>query len=157
MKDGKYFNVRVYAILYNNVGEILIADEFHYNQSMRKFPGGGLQFGEGIRDCVIRELKEELNVEVNELELFYTSEEFIQSVFNKDHQVIGIYYLAKAPNELLNNYNGSYMQPTKNGDEIFKWIAINNLEINDFTFPADQAAFKMLKNEYIKKQSLFHY
>ncbi len=61
MKNDKFFNIRVYAFILNSYEEVLIAEEFHYDTFMRKLPGGGLQFGEGIYDALIREIREELN------------------------------------------------------------------------------------------------
>lgn len=95
MQTGKFFNVRVYAILINSKRELLISDEFHYNTNMRKFPGGGLQFGEGIINCLQRELKEELDIEVSNINHFHTTEVFSQSAFDANHQVIGVYYLVE--------------------------------------------------------------
>src|SRR4051812_1097228 len=80
------FNVRVYGILINEQGQVLVTDEIHYGQRMTKFPGGGLQFGEGIVDCLKRECVEELGLEVNVQEHFYTTDFFQLSAFNPKHQ-----------------------------------------------------------------------
>nr|MCU0376467.1 NUDIX domain-containing protein [Chitinophagaceae bacterium] len=58
------FNVRVYGILINEQGELLVADEKIRGGYYTKFPGGGLEFGEGTRDCLVREFQEELGLKV---------------------------------------------------------------------------------------------
>lgn len=149
MKDGKFFNIRVYAILLNTDNELLIAEEYHYDTFMRKLPGGGLQFGEGPREGLIRELREELNIDVKDLEHFHTTDFFIQSAFNKDHQVIGIYFKVDLPENLTERYREDIRVPTANGEEYFRWVHIESLRAEDFTFPADQAAIRLLLAEEV--------
>ena len=72
MSNPTNYNLRVYAIIMNSKGEILISDECRNGYSFTKLPGGGLQLGEGLSDCLKRELKEELNIdaEIGELHGF---------------------------------------------------------------------------------------
>jgi hypothetical protein len=46
------FNLRVYGIVINDKKQILVADEYIRGGFYTKFPGGGLEFGEGTRDCL---------------------------------------------------------------------------------------------------------
>ena len=57
----KRFNVRVYGILINESDELLVSDELIKGIQFTKFPGGGLEWGEGIQSCLEREFMEELN------------------------------------------------------------------------------------------------
>src|SRR3984893_16940171 len=88
------FNVRVYGLLINDNNEILISDEQEYGMRFTKFPGGGLEFGEGLIDGLKREFVEECYVEVEVVSNFYTTDFFVKSAFNSS-QVINVYYLVK--------------------------------------------------------------
>ena len=90
------FNIRVYGILINENRQVLVSDEFIRGNYYTKFPGGGLEFGEGTRDCLKREFKEEMDLEVEVGDHIYTTDYFQMSAFNPDHQIISIYYYAKA-------------------------------------------------------------
>src|SRR5258705_3922026 len=89
------FNVRVYGILVNDRREILVSDEYIRGNYYTKFPGGGLEFGEGTRDCLKREFKEELDLEVRITDHIYTTDFFQMSAFTPDQQIISIYYFAE--------------------------------------------------------------
>ena len=56
------FTIRVYGILFDENKRILVSDEFIRGDYFTKFPGGGLEIGEGTRDCLKREFKEETGV-----------------------------------------------------------------------------------------------
>jgi 8-oxo-dGTP diphosphatase len=90
------FNVRVYGILLGENNKVLVSDEFIRGDHFTKFPGGGLEFGEGTRECLKREFKEEMDLEVRIGEHLYTTDFFQMSAFNPEHQIISIYYFAEA-------------------------------------------------------------
>jgi 8-oxo-dGTP diphosphatase len=90
------FNIRVYGILVNEKHQVLVSDEFIRGAYITKFPGGGLEFGEGTRDCLAREFMEEMNLKVKVTDHIYTTDFYQQSAFNAAHQIISIYYFAKA-------------------------------------------------------------
>ncbi|RZK13557.1 MAG: NUDIX hydrolase, partial [Flavobacterium sp.] len=50
-----YFNVRVYGVLINHDNQVLISDEQSGGRTFSKFPGGGLELGEGLIDALKRE------------------------------------------------------------------------------------------------------
>ena len=85
-----YFNVRVYGLIINHNNEVLVSDEEEYGIRFSKFPGGGLEFGEGLLDGLKREFIEECNAEIEIISHFYTTDFFEKSSFN-DSQVISVY------------------------------------------------------------------
>jgi 8-oxo-dGTP diphosphatase len=144
----KHFNIRVYAIILNGEKDsVLISDEYQLDMKMTKFPGGGMQFGEGTIDCLKREAIEEFGQEVNTVSHFYTTDCFQQSMFQDDHQLISIYYVA------------SFVEPPKfkisekdfnleevNGNQSFRWVKISDLKAEMFTFPIDKKVAEMIKS-----------
>lgn len=90
------FNIRVYGILLLENRQVLVSDEFIRGNYYTKFPGGGLEFGEGTRDCLRREFMEEMNLRVEVGEHLYTTDFFQISAFNPGHQIVSIYYQAHA-------------------------------------------------------------
>jgi len=90
------FNVRVYGILLDKNKQVLVSDEFIRGNYYTKFPGGGLEFGEGTRDCLKREFREEMDLDVRIGDHLYTTDFFQMSAFNPEHQIISIYYAAHA-------------------------------------------------------------
>lgn len=90
------FNIRVYGILVDEQQRVLVSDEFIRGNYYTKFPGGGLEFGEGTRECLRREFMEEMNLRVDVGRHIYTTDFFQMSAFNPSHQIISIYYEAIA-------------------------------------------------------------
>jgi 8-oxo-dGTP diphosphatase len=90
------FNIRVYGILQDEKKRVLVSDEYIRGMLITKFPGGGLEFGEGTRDCLVREFMEELNLKVEVGNHIYTTDFFQMSAFNPKYQIISIYYEVKA-------------------------------------------------------------
>lgn len=94
------FNIRVYGILINEKQQVLVSDEYIRGSYFTKFPGGGLEFGEGTRDCLKREFMEEMSLQVEVTEHIYTTDFFQMSAFNPSHQIISIYYAVRALEEI---------------------------------------------------------
>src|SRR5215471_7117028 len=86
------FTIRVYGILFDENKRVLLSDEFIRGDYFTKFPGGGMEFGEGTRDCLHREFKEETGLDVTVGEHIYTTDYYQQSAFNPNDQIISIYY-----------------------------------------------------------------
>ena len=76
------YTVRVYGILIDANNRVLLSDEFIRGDYFTKFPGGGLELGEGTRECLKREFKEETGLDVTIGEHIYTTDYFQISAFN---------------------------------------------------------------------------
>lgn len=88
--------IRVYGILINEARQILVSDEYIRGSFYTKFPGGGMELGEGTRDCLKREFVEEMGLAVEVLDHIYTTDFFQPSAFNRAHQILSIYYQVRA-------------------------------------------------------------
>lgn len=59
-----------------------------------------MEFGEGTRECLEREFMEEMNLRIKVGEHLYTTDFFQISAFNPAHQIVSIYYLVHALEEI---------------------------------------------------------
>jgi len=140
--SGK-FNIRVYGIWLKN-DQILISNENIDGFEMVKLPGGGLEFGEGTKDCLIREFKEELDVKIEVKKLLHTTDTFIESAFKKNEQIIACHYLVDS-SDLIREY--AITQSTKVGRQnkiSFEWRDLTKALFQEFTFEMDKIALEKL-------------
>lgn len=144
----KLFNVRVYGLLLDE-GRVLVSDELIKGHKITKFPGGGLEFGEGTVDCVIREFKEELNLSIEVVDHFYTTDFFVASAFNPSSQVISIYYHVRALEPINARISESEFDfdPLKEEDQAFRWLKVDELHQNNFTFAIDKKVSLLLNRK----------
>lgn len=140
----KSFNVRVYGLLKNDREEVLITDEFRFNRAFTKFPGGGLEFGEGLADGLKREFLEELSLEIEVGELFFVNDFYQESAFNPSHQLLIFYFWVNCKNWQEISVNREKQILTKDG-EMPRWIALKNISAEEMTFPVDKMVAEKLK------------
>ncbi|MEN8116338.1 MAG: NUDIX domain-containing protein [Bacteroidota bacterium] len=145
------FIIRVYGIVTNGNGEILITDEFVLDTKMTKFPGGGLELGEGLTDCLIREFREECNgQELQNIHHFYTTDFYQKALFYDNAQLISVYFTAnlKPPIRFKISEIPFDFDKMENGNQSFRWVKINNLNKKEFTFPIDKFVVQKLKEKF---------
>ena len=139
------FNIRVYGILISKENKVLVCDEVIKGMKITKFPGGGLEFGEGTVDCLKREFMEEAALEIEVGEHFYTTDYFQVSAYNPSHQIISIYYRVNP----IAEFTELPFDLSATDDSIeFRWIDIKVISENDFTLPIDKIVGKMLHKYY---------
>ena len=114
-----------------------------------KLPGGGLEFGEGTHDCLKREFKEELNLEVEIESHFYTTDFFVNSAFSRSNQLISIYYIVKSKQDFKFKTSPKTFDFIKleEGAQSMRWISMSDLSENDFTFIIDKRVGELLINK----------
>lgn len=151
------FNIRVYILLYDeNETHVLLSDEIVQGEYYTKFPGGGLEYGEGLLDCLHREAKEELGQDVEVLRQFYTSELFQVSKFVPGDQIICVYYQCclpkngqgrRLPTFRLSRQKYDFVEKRER-EESFRWQLIETLQEDDMSLPLDKLVVKRLLAEH---------
>jgi len=151
------FNIRVYGILLNENRQVLVSDEHIRGNYYTKFPGGGLEFGEGTRECLKREFMEEMNLDVAIGDHIYTTDFFQMSAFNPSHQIISIYYFAVALEDIRAPLRSKpfefderemKMYDETGETETFRFIDWNEFTEESVTLPIDKVVAKMVKAMY---------
>ena len=148
------FNIRVYGLLINEQKQVLVSDELIRGMYITKFPGGGLEFGEGTRDCLQREFMEEMNLKVTIGDHLYTTDYFQMSAFNPEHQIISIYYYVKALEpitvplrDLPHQFDESQLVSFHETGyaESFRFINWDEFSEESVTLPIDKVVASMIK------------
>jgi 8-oxo-dGTP diphosphatase len=151
------FTIRVYGILINEKKQVLVSDEFIRGKYYTKFPGGGLELGEGTRDCLKREFMEEMDLKVQIEDHIYTTDYFQMSAFNPEDQIISIYYFVQALEPITVSlrdkefdFDEAQMKIYNEVNEIetFRFIDWNNFSAEVVTLPIDKIVATMVKENY---------
>jgi 8-oxo-dGTP diphosphatase len=127
-------------IIYDEEGRVLIAQR---SKVKHKFPllwetvGGTLECNETPDECIIREVKEELNCEIDDLELFKVY------VINSDSRYVLIVYSGKLKGEIEFNIE----------IEKISWIEKNDIEKYTFMGNCKEKIidFMIAKNYFVIK------
>lgn len=143
-----HFNIRVYGLLIHD-GAILAVEEPVGDTRILKFPGGGVEFGEGLIDGLKREFREELHCAIKDVRHFYTTDFFVQSFLNPAHQVISVYYTVQA----------DVRKMQLDGDDrlLFRWIPMDELHEDMFALPIDKVVVQMLHADGAGSLDAYHY
>jgi 8-oxo-dGTP diphosphatase len=142
------FNVRVYGLLIDDGNRILISDEQEHGMRFTKFPGGGLELGEGLIDGLKREFMEECNAAVEVTDHYYTTDFYVKSAFN-DSQVISVYYTVKITGELNIPIKIAVFDFDGDGDVLqsFRWVKLTDLPDEVFAFSTDKHIQMLLSED----------
>ena len=151
------FNLRVYGILINEKKQVLVSDELIRGSYITKFPGGGLEFGEGTRDCLQREFMEEMGLKVTVNDHIYTTDYFQVSAFNPAHQIVSIYYWVTASEKINTPLKTKpfdfdeqqlkvYEQTSET--ETFRFIDWDDFSAASVTLPIDRLVADLVKETY---------
>ncbi len=152
MDKGKQgLTVRVYGFLIDEKNNLLVSDEIIQGKYFTKLPGGGLEIGEGTRDCLAREFMEEANIHVTIGKHVYTTDYYQPSLFGNAKQFMGIYYLVHSTEmgrikTVSKPFDFTATQIAQNNDtESFRWVPLAETTVDIFSLPTDKIALKLLK------------
>lgn len=150
--------LRVYGILVNEKNEVLVSDEYIRGNYYTKFPGGGLEFGEGTRDCLKREFIEEMNLKVEVGEHLYTTDFFQESAFRAGQQIVSIYYwvrpledirvpLRDLPFQFDDEQLAVYAEKAE--CETFRFIPWDSFSAETVSLPIDKIVVSLIKEKFV--------
>lgn len=150
------FNVRVYGVLVDKANRLLVSDEFIRGDYITKLPGGGLEFGEGTRECLMREFMEETGLTVTIGDHLYTTDFFQISAFNHTDQIISIYYHVHCEDTsgIKTSTKKFDFTPEQTADRIkgeaesFRWVNFEDIHEDTMSLPIDKVAIQRLKEMF---------
>lgn len=135
------FNLRAYCLIIDQE-KILLSNELIKGRQVIKFPGGGVEFGEGLIAALKREAVEEMKVSIEKIQHFYTTDFFQQSEFKLNDQLISIYFTA----QIAKNQSIAYLnEKPKINQPSFFWKELASLNEELFHFPIDKHVCSLLK------------
>src|SRR5690606_4131602 len=135
----KGFNVRVYAVCIVNQKLLTLTAPFA-GKLVTKLPGGGLEYGEGTVDCLKREFKEELNIDITVGDVFYVQADFITSLGIDTRQRSTLSLSADTLN--LNDFKLFEIEIQK-----INWVSLK--ADNPITLPGDPTVFNTLRSKIL--------
>lgn len=87
--ENKHIEILVRGIIENDEGKILVCQKKGRNYYF--FPGGHVEYGESTKDALARELKEELDVDIEEIS-FLGGSEHMFTENGQEHHEINLFY-----------------------------------------------------------------
>jgi len=146
------FTIRVYGVLLDSRKRLLLSDEYIRGNYFTKLPGGGMEFGEGTRDCLKREFMEETGLDVIIGDHIYTTDYYQVSAFNKRNQIVAIYYYAHAtePISVVTKTKPFDFTPEQVADpqgqsEVLRWVEWDDLSEETVDLLTDKIAIGIVK------------
>lgn len=121
-----------------------------------------MEIGEGTRDCLKREFKEEMDLEVEVGDHLYTTDYYQQSAFNPEQQIISIYYFVKPLEPIRFKLTNKAFDFTEKQMEIYKertsietfrFMAMKDFSEENVTLPIDKIVAELIK-EYSSRHKL---
>lgn len=144
------FNIRVYGLLINGDQEVLLSDEHRFGRKFTKFPGCGLEQGEGLKECLKREFMEELFISVEVQDLFYLTDFYQASAFNSNDQIISVYYfVSTSMPQAIKTVNEPF-DFSPGDQEVHRWKDLSALSEEDVTFPIDKLVVNKLRESFLR-------
>ena len=140
------FTARCYALIVSDTGRLLVMKERWRDVDLNKLPGGGLELGEGLLECLNRELKEEFaRFEPCQWSHLHTPTHYFTSQFRPDEQLLLTYFKAVAP---VKEQRWA-LNPEESENLLgIEWLSLRKENRSWFTLESDRDAFDKLVVRY---------
>ena len=135
----KGFNVRVYGWL-ECEGKVLVSRETFEAGELVKFPGGGVELGEGPSQALRREFLEEVQLNVDVVGPAYTSPNFHRSYFHH-RQLLALYFSVQTKEKLKPSACTQKFAGFLKQRQLF-WCKVDQFDIETLTHEVDREAFQ---------------
>lgn len=133
----KFPKVVVGAIVYNGKDEIFVAKSYKLKNKWT-IPGGHVEYGESLEDAVRREVKEETNLDVKNIEFIDVQESIFSKEFHKKKHFIFIDFCCYATSSKV-KLNDEFQE--------YKWVA----QEKSLEMPLNSSAKKLIQDFINKK------
>ena len=148
-RQGK-FNVRVYMLVVRTLTsgqrQVLVSYERLPMGAVMKFPGGGLEWGEGVAACVRREALEELGQPIALGPLVHVSQQNHVSSFDTNHQIIAVHHEATLLGPVAFEDDGELEDVKGKRVPMMRqrlgWRDLESLKADEFHFASDREAWR---------------
>lgn len=150
--------VRTKGLIINSKNEISLG----YSHGTYQFPGGHLEEGESLEECLVREIKEETGIELKD----YSMKPFFKTVYyTKNYRNSGknrkneIYFYVIKTDEVVNMSNSNFTDSEKFGNYEVRVIPLDKVEnvlnstINDN--PINEVIYKEILEALNEYKSLY--
>lgn len=140
--------VRTKGLIINDKDEITLG----YSHKTYQFPGGHLEYGESLDECLKREIKEETGIELEEVALnpfvkiIYYTKNYRDSGKNRKNEIY--YYIIKT-NKVFNMDEASLDEWEQDGNYIVKVIPLKNVKKVLFDSIPDNPMNKIIVEEML--------
>lgn len=126
-----YFNHRVAAVIIND--DMILAQK-NPKDGTNYLVGGRVQFGESTEEALIREVKEELNINIKTYRPLWVNENFFSDNTTDFHE-IGMYYLVDISDTVFNHYENAFEIIEQYKTNYYEWLDIDKLD-DSILYPA---------------------
>lgn len=118
--------VRVKGLIINSNNEILLGYSYHTYQ----FPGGHLEKGESIKECLKREILEETGMDISfsNMQSLLSIKYYMRKLNNKKNYCEKIHYYVIKTDAKVNLRNTNYTKEEKTGNYVLRYINMDDIE-----------------------------
>lgn len=130
--ENNKFNYRACAIIINDNKILALKDErspYYY------LPGGRVQIGETAEEALLREIKEELEVDAKIVRPLWLNQAFFNEDVSKiNYHELCIYFLVDITNTKLLDFGNKFVLHENEHTHEFEWLEFSRLK-NEYFYP----------------------
>lgn len=127
-----YFNYRVAAIITHD-NKLLVMKNNDYNSYY--LPGGRVRMHESSQEAIVREIKEELHIDIKQYRpLWFHECFFVEDVLQEKFHELCMYYFVDIKDTGFNMFNEKFTLEESDRLNSFEWIAFEELS-NQIVYP----------------------